>query len=144
MKKKNYKTQFKLTAPRKTWRSILFHMDEYPNHCIHIDTELGNGVTCLWSYTGDEAGTHIKRWDMKTSGRLKSFQGGIIALQYGDRDAVEEDSVLSWTSTTHVPMDDAKEWIEDHLAQNICPTIFYDYNEECWKTSVCKPFSFSR
>lgn len=144
MKKKNYKTQFKLTAPMKTWRSILLSMELYPTHCIHIDTDLSNGLTCRWGYTGDEAGTHIERWDMKTSGRLNSFQGGIITLQYGDKDSVKEGSLLSWSNTSHVPMPDAREWIEDHLAMNRAPTIYWDYNQEGWLTSVAKPFSMSR
>ena len=144
MKKKNYKTQFKLTAPMKTWRSILLSMELYPTHCIHIDTNLSRGLTCRWATTGDEAGTHVEQWDMKTSGRLKSFKDGIFVLQYGDKEGADNHPVLAWKNVTHVHMPDAREWIEDHLAMNRAPTIYWDYNQEGWLTSVAKPFSMSR
>ena len=140
---KELKTRFRLTANRKVWRSILTAMDLYPTHCIHIDTELGNGTCMRWAYTGKDAGKHEQIWDMKVTGLLRNHQvNKRIILQKGDYFRTDN-PCLSWKDTRHTPIPDAEEWIKNHLEMNETPEIFYNYNTKQISTSTIKPFSLS-
>ena len=125
----------------KTWRSIALAMELYPTHCIHIDTDLNGGVAVRWAYNGDEAGTHVERWKLNVTGRLKSFMGKIIVLQVGNQQDAETD-LLRW-DIHHYFINNAKYLIEKHLEINQRFNIYWDYNKESIFYSTSKKFTLA-
>ena len=127
------KTKYRVTAPKKVWRSILQAMDLYPTHNFHFDSDLGAIVR--WDGRGEDAGKHVQEWRMKVTGRLnKRFSLLFVVLQKGPSDEPD----YSWDNHTHWPIRDAKEWIESHLLQDDAPAILYDYNTETASTTSAK------
>lgn len=120
------KTKYKITAPKKTWKSILLSLKLYPGHCFHFCSNTGGGIIARWAPTGEDEGIHQETWRMKISGRLEKHFPKRITLSL-KRHPVEN-PILDLRGSNVFEMEDSEEWIEGLLDQGITPELRFDYN----------------
>lgn len=120
------KTKYKITAPKKTWRSILLSLKLYPGQCFTFDSETGGGIVARWAPTGEDRGTHQEVWRMKTSGRLKNHFPNHLNIIFQEHEI--DDPLLQIWGSNVFEMKDSKEWIEKVLDEGGSPMFLFDYN----------------
>ena len=121
------KTKYKITAPKKTWKSILLSLKLYPGHCFHFCSETGGGTIARWAPTGEDEGIHQETWRMKISGRLEKHFPKRITLLLRDH-PVKNPMLKSFGSNVY-EMEDSQEWIEKVLDEGKTIVFEFDYND---------------
>lgn len=120
------KTKYKITAPKKTWRSILLSLKLYPGHCFTFDSDTGGGIVARWAPTGEDRGTHQEVWRMRTSGRLEKHFPDHINIIFKEHKI--NDPSLQIKGLNVFEMEDSEEWIEKVLDEGRTPEFKFDYN----------------
>ena len=121
------KTKYKITAPKKTWKSILLSLELYPGHCFTFDSETGGGIVARWAPTGEDRGVHQEVWRMKVSGRLEKRMPNHINIIF--REHKIDDPFLQIRGSHVFEMEDSQEWIDKVLDEGKTIEFQFDYND---------------